>query len=160
MFGALRKFLFDDHSGAAGSGSGAVFHGDEKQVAEAALMFHVIAADGIVTDEEKQRLSLSLESHFNLTKSETQQLIETARDADTEAIDLFSFTRVLRRELDQEQRLRLVANLWDMVYADGVVHELEDNIVWRVAELLDVGSRDRMELKRRAKAAANSQDPE
>ncbi|MCB1450613.1 MAG: TerB family tellurite resistance protein [Nitratireductor sp.] len=159
MFSALKKFLFDDKSGTSGSGPG-VFDGDEKQIAEAALMFHVIAADGIVTEDEKQRLAQSLEAHFGLTQSQTAQLIEAARDADMEAIDLFSFTRILRRELDHEQRLQLVANLWDMVYADGVVHELEDNIVWRVAELLDVEARERMELKRRARAASNSESPE
>ena len=50
--------------------------------------------------------------------------------------------------MDQDQRLQLIRNLWEMVFADGVVHELEDNIVWRVAELLDVEARDRMEIKR------------
>ncbi|MCB1427725.1 MAG: TerB family tellurite resistance protein [Nitratireductor sp.] len=160
MFSALKKFLFDDHSGAASDTGEGSFRGDEIQIAEAALMFHVIAADGIVTEDERQRLSRSLEAHFGLTRSETDQLIEAARDADTEAIDLFSFTRVLRRGLDQDQRLQLVANLWDMVYADGVVHEIEDNIVWRVAELLDVETRDRMELKHRARAAANSENSE
>jgi hypothetical protein len=40
--------------------------------------------------------------------------------------------------------------MWDMAYADGQVHELEENIVWRVAELLGVPSRDRMQLKHQA----------
>ena len=35
-----------------------------------------------------------------------------------------------------------------MVFSDGEIHELEDNVVWRIAELLAVDKRDRMEIKR------------
>jgi uncharacterized tellurite resistance protein B-like protein len=73
--------------------------------------------------------------------------VEEARLADSEAVDLYTFTRTLKRELDPAARLSLVRELWQMVYADGQIHEFEDNIVWRVAELLDVEARDRMALK-------------
>jgi uncharacterized tellurite resistance protein B-like protein len=130
--------------GAEGSG----FSADEQQVAEAALMFHVIAVDGTVTDAEREHLTKVLSAKYNLDSDQLQALLEEARRANDEAIDLFQFTRVLRVELSHEERLTLIANLWEMVFADGVVHEFEDNIVWRVAELLDVDTRDRMELKR------------
>ncbi|GIL02659.1 MAG: hypothetical protein BroJett030_25580 [Alphaproteobacteria bacterium] len=127
------------------------FADDDKRVAEAALMFHVIAADGIVTDEEKRTLSQRVSRHFGLTDEEAAQLVQAAREADAEAIDLYRFTSTLKRELDYQQRLGLIEGLWEMVFADGVVHELEDNVVWRVAELLDVETRDRMELKQRVR---------
>jgi uncharacterized tellurite resistance protein B-like protein len=38
--------------------------------------------------------------------------------------------------------------MWSLVYADGKVHEFEDNVIWRVAELLGVSSQARMRLKR------------
>ncbi len=143
MFDKLKKLFF------AEADERDAIDVDDRQVAEAALMFHVIAADGIVTDEEKKTLASRITGHFGLSAAETAELIETAREADNEAIDLYRFTSTLKRELDYESRLELIASLWEMVYADGVVHELEDNIVWRVAELLDVNSRDRMEMKQR-----------
>ncbi|MEM7461227.1 MAG: TerB family tellurite resistance protein [Pseudomonadota bacterium] len=145
MFDSLKKLIFDRP---AEEDAPASFSADEKQLAEAALMFHVIAADGIVTDDERKTLSRLLSSQFGLGADETAALIEQARNADNEAIDLYGFTRVLKRSLTHEERLELVRNLWKMVFADGVVHEFEDNVVWRVAELLDVDSRDRMEIKR------------
>jgi uncharacterized tellurite resistance protein B-like protein len=42
-----------------------------------------------------------------------------------------------------------------MVYADGEVHEFEDNLVWRIAELLGVQSRDR--IARRARVAGRTE---
>ena len=146
MFEKLRNFFTGDTDTAKGT---ATFAADESQIAEAALMFHVIAADGVVTEDEKAQLSQSVSTHFGLSAKETEELIRVAKQADNEAIDLYRFTSTLKRELDYDARLELIENLWRMVYADGIVHELEDNIVWRVAELLEVNSRDRMLLKQR-----------
>ena len=44
-------------------------------------------------------------------------------------------------------RERIVEMMWQLVYADGSVHEFEDNVVWRVAELLGVSSQVRIRLK-------------
>jgi uncharacterized tellurite resistance protein B-like protein len=40
-----------------------------------------------------------------------------------------------------------------MVYADGGVSEFEANVMWRVADLLAVSSRDRIALRERVAAA-------
>ena len=42
----------------------------------------------------------------------------------------------------------------------GAADELEENIVWRIAELLGVSTRDRMELKRKSQAAGAEGLPE
>ncbi len=150
MFDALKKLVF---GGKNTKVAAAGFSADAKQLAEAALMFHVIAADGVVTGSERKRLSQVLSAEFGLSERDTKELIEDARRADSEAIDLFAFTQTLKRELDRDARLALIRRLWEMVYADGEVHEFEDNIVWRVAELLDIDSRARMELKREVRLA-------
>jgi uncharacterized tellurite resistance protein B-like protein len=42
----------------------------------------------------------------------------------------------------------MVEMLWEVAYADGVLHEFESNLVWRAAELLGVSTRDRVELRK------------
>ena len=66
---------------------------------------------------------------------------------ESESVDLFGFTNVLCRELDQDGRKRIVEMLWEVVMADGVIHEFELNLVWRTAELLGVSTRDRVTLR-------------
>ena len=56
-------------------------------------------------------------------------------------------------------RILLVEDLWEMVYADGELHEFEDNVVWRVAELLGVEARHRMMLKQRVKDRLGDDSP-
>lgn len=145
MFKIIRNFL-DDLEKADEPIK--VIH-SQKQLAEAALMYHVIAVDGVIHDEERQRMAEVLAQHFDLSEEETKALATDAKLAEHEAIDLYQFTAVLKNSLNEEDRISIIENLWEMVFADGVIHELEDNVVWRVAELLGVDSRDRMALKRR-----------
>ncbi len=145
MFEIIRKFV-DDLTAAEEPKE---FLHSKKQLAEATLMYHVIAVDGVIRDDEKSRMAEVLASHFQMDADETSELAKNARDAENEAIDLYKFTSALKYALSEEERIQIVENLWEMVFADGVVHELEDNVVWRIAELLAVSSRDRMTLKQK-----------
>lgn len=110
---------------------------------------HIVAVDGVVTEDEKRRLRECLRAHYGLSERETEELVEEATERDDDAVDLYSFTSVLKRELDEEGRREVVALMWEMVFADGTVNEFEDNVVWRVAELIGVSTRDRMLIRKR-----------
>lgn len=125
------------------------FTRDDPRVAMAALFFHVIEADGVVSSQEQETLREALKTEYDLDQRELEALLRAGRQAEDEAVDLFHFTSVLKRALDPEQKVGLVELLWELVYADGVRHELEDNMVWRIAELLGVSGRDRVLMRQR-----------
>lgn len=149
MFDVLKDFLrtigLDDSGSRMPSAR-------DPRVAAAALLLHVAQADGVVDDTELVRLTAALREEFGLGDAEAAIVARVGRKADAEAVDLFHFTSVLVQALDEAQRVRFVELLWTVVYADGTVHELEDNTVWRIAELLGVSTRDRMLAKRAAAA--------
>ncbi len=124
----------------------------DKNLAAAVLMVHIIAADGIVREEEEAKFHSILREHYAVSEKETLELAATAKKAQRESIDLYSFTSILKAELNESERLALVEDLWEMVYADGKVHEFEDNMVWRVAELIGILRHERMALKQRVLA--------
>jgi uncharacterized tellurite resistance protein B-like protein len=144
MFGAIQKVIRNLTADAEPG-----YDAADPQVATAALAVHAIAVDGIVDEPEKVKLREILKHHFGLDDQQTSELIAEARQRDLEAIDLYAFTSVLKRALDEDGRRRVVEMLWEVVYADGQVHEFEDNFIWRVAELLGVSSRERIALKKR-----------
>ena len=71
------------------------------------------------------------------------------RGRDGEAVDLYRFTSILMNTMSASDRIGFIEILWEMVYADGVRHELEDNVVWRISELLGVSGRDRVLMRQR-----------
>jgi uncharacterized tellurite resistance protein B-like protein len=131
---------------------------DDPHVAVAALMIHVMEADGERRAGERETLLAALAETFDVGGSELQAIIAAGEKADREAIDLYSFTSVLNRHLDEAGKKNLIAAMWEVVYADGELHELEDNVVWRVAELIGVDPRDRVELRREARRAMGAAD--
>lgn len=146
MLESLKKFIKDL---SLDKQSDQRFSEDDERLAVAALMFHIIAVDGDVEQQELDQLKAVLQQRYELSEEDTQELMELAQEKDNEAVDLYGFTSVLKKKLEPEQRLTVIEALWEMVYADGSVHEFEDNTIWRVAELLGVSSRDRMLLKQK-----------
>jgi uncharacterized tellurite resistance protein B-like protein len=127
---------------------------DDPRIAAAALMYHVMDADGVRQDAEWERLKQALTETFGVTGAALDELIAAGSAADEEAIDLYAFTSVLKRHLEPEQRVEFIGLMWNIAYADGQLDELEDNTLWRVADLLGVDSRDRVLERQRAKAGA------
>lgn len=123
---------------------------DDPRVAAAALLVHVAEADGAFSEEECGRLRTLLREKFAIGEREAAALVAEGRRADAEAIDLYGFTSVLMSRMDEGERLRFVDLLWSLIYADGEIHELEDNLAWRICELLGVSTEERMAAKRRA----------
>ncbi|MGA7428203.1 MAG: TerB family tellurite resistance protein [Rhodoplanes sp.] len=118
------------------------------RVAAAALMVHVATLDGELSPAERAKLHALLKARFKLEDNATEELIDAALAADHEAVDFYRFTSLLMRMMDEEQRRRIVAMMWEMAFADGNISEFEDNVMWRVADLLGVSNRDRIELRR------------
>ena len=150
MLNGLRQFIADVVSPhALGERD---FDDTGYQLAATALLIHVISLDGEPNEAERRKLHSLIESRFGLDRGSADHLIASATLVEGEAVDLYHFTSVLMRSLDDVGRLRIVEMMWELVYADGQVSEFEDNVVWRAADLLAVSSRDRIELKHRVGA--------
>lgn len=118
------------------------------RTALAALLIHASRIDGTEDPAEIERLNNLLRDHFQLSTSEVDRLVAEGRRRDAEAVDLYRFTSTLAERFDQEGRCAVVTMLWEVVLADGRLDDYEANLVWRVAELLGVSTRDRVELRR------------
>lgn len=131
----------------------------DERLATAALLVHTVAVDGDIKARERKAMREALIEAFGLSRGEADDLIEQARQKDAEAVDLYGFTSILKRSLDQAGRERVIAMMWRIVYADGGVHEFEDNMVWRVAELLGVPARDRIRLRKAIQGRSETDEP-
>jgi uncharacterized tellurite resistance protein B-like protein len=139
------KSLFADLTGGK---EAAHFQENDYRLAAAALLVHVATLEGALEPASRAKLHALLKSRFELSDDLTEELIDVAVMADHEAIDFYHFTSLLNRALNEEGRQRIVEMMWEMVYADGRVSEFEENVMWRVSDLLGVSTRERIELRR------------
>lgn len=122
----------------------AVLH--EPKLAVAALLVHLAAVDGAVKGEEREAIKHALMDYYELEESDVERLVAEATRRDAEAVDFYRFTSALTA-LSDEEKLQIVRMMWQVVFADKKNHELEDNMVWRIAELIHVSARDRTILR-------------
>ncbi|HML08226.1 MAG TPA: TerB family tellurite resistance protein [Xanthobacteraceae bacterium] len=125
------------------------FADDDYRLAAGALLVHAAAIDGEISPRERDKLHAVVKRRFGLDDALADELIDKATVAEQEAVDLYHFTSQLNRALDEAGRARVIEMMWEIVFADGRRDELEDNLLWRAADLLGVSPRERIELRRR-----------
>lgn len=127
---------------------------DDPRVAAAALLVHVMNADGVRQDVEWERIKAAIGEAYSVSGKVLDEIARAGEAADNEAVDLYAFTSVLNRHLDEQARVSFVRLMWEVVFADGELHELEDNTIWRVAELIGVDRRDRIRTRQEVQRKA------
>ena len=125
------------------------FAEDDYRLAAAAMLVHTAAIDGEMSQSERDKLHAVIKQRFALDDATTDELITKATVAEHESVDLYHFTHQLNRALDDDGRAKIVEMMWEIVYADGQRDELEDNLIWRAADLLGVSAHERIALRRR-----------
>ncbi len=146
MFDTLKTFLGEL---ADGRKSASLFAENDYRLAAAALLVHATTIDGVVSNTERRLLHDLLQRRFALDERATAELIDKATEADREAIDLYHFTSLINRTCDLEGRLRIVEMMWEIVFADGRATEFEENLLWRVSDLLGISANERIALRQR-----------
>src|SRR6202011_6167202 len=154
MLDGLRHFIADVISPTAQETRS--FDDTGYRLAATALLIHVISLDGEPSEVEKRKLHSLLETSFGLDPGAADRLIASATLVEGEAVDLYHFTSVIMRSVDEQGRLRIVELMWGRSHAAGPANEFEDSAVWRAAGLLGVSSRDRIDLKHRVAGAQSA----
>ncbi|WEX77232.1 TerB family tellurite resistance protein [Sinorhizobium numidicum] len=154
MFERFRAFLEEL------TGSAARIDKGDPRVAVIGLCFQVMEADGAVRTSERRKMRAVIKEHYQLDDAALNALVEAGETAESEAIDFFQFTSEIKRHLSEEQRIELVGKLWEIVYADGLRSEMEDHVIWRIADLLGVSGRDRVLKRQQAAAKINAVEEE
>ncbi len=146
MFEAFRNLITDLGDGGKHPER---FDETDYRLAAAALLIHAATIDGLMSQIERDKLQRVIKQRFELDDAAADELVEKATAAEREAIDLYKFTARLNRSLNEAGRARIVEMLWQIVCADGIVTEFEDNLVWRAADLLGITRNERIALKQR-----------
>lgn len=111
-------------------------------LAAVALMVEIIAVDDEQHEAEKAMLRQLVVERFNMDQDKADALIQQAETALQESTDFYHFTSTINREFSDEEKVELMASLWQLSYADEHIHELEQHVIRKLARLLHVSHKD------------------
>lgn len=150
MFKTL-KALFDDQVSKVESSQSPF---TALELACAVLLIEVAMADDDFSDVERTSIRHILQYQFHITPSLIEDLLNTAQQAYKDSIDHFQFTRHLSDNYDYNERLKFIAALWKLAYADNALDMMEEYRIRRFCDLLFIDHSDFIRLKLQAKSAA------
>lgn len=117
------------------------------QRAAAVLLAIAARLDGHAALDERESIVRLLRVRLGVEDAEA--LVDEADEAALASTDFYQVTRVIKDGLAADQRAGIIEMLWEVVYADGKVHDYEANLIRRVAGLLQVEDRDAGEARKR-----------
>lgn len=120
--------------------------------AVAALLVEAARADEDYTDEERTLIDRMLASKFGLSPGEAAAVRVEAEGAQAAANDLYSFSRVVKSELDQEGKIQLIEDMWVIALSDDNSEPYEEMIIRRLIGLIHLDDTDSTLARRRAAA--------
>jgi len=117
------------------------------QTAIAALLITVASSDETFGPQEKRQLRDIFTDHLDMKGAEADELIRHASAESEDAVDMHRFVRVINEDLDNTQRKDILKYAWQMVLADGEIHEREDHIIRRLGPLLGISRSESLSIR-------------
>jgi uncharacterized tellurite resistance protein B-like protein len=131
MLDKIRAFF---SNGTAESGdSEAVLH-----LAAAVLLFEIAKSDQSIDEAEIVRLRATLKREWQLDDTDVGSLLDYVRESPDTGESLNQQVDLINRNFAPERKLNLVRGLWQVACADGQIHRLEEQLIIRLAGLLQV----------------------
>jgi len=115
-----------------------------------ALLVEAASVDGNIGEEEKSHISLILKKQLNIKETEANEILKEAIIKSQDQIEIWSKTHDIRKEMNYEERLKIVELMWEIVLVDQVLDVFESQLMRRVAGLLFVSDFDSGSCKKRA----------
>ena len=146
MFGRLKVLLADP--AALGTLSGR----DDRRYAAAGLLVVAARMDAVFSEPERRAILDLLSDRFCLTEADAGGLMAVAESRAEQSQQIFPLTRIVEQSFSPAERIDLMEMLWEVVYADGRLHEYEANLLRRIAGLIHVSDADSGAARKRVLA--------
>ena len=100
------------------------------------LMIEAANTDGEVTQEELNKISHSLINVFKEDPKAVEVSLTKAFENKDNSRSLYYYTSKLNKSYSNENKIKLIEVLWEIILADNEIHDFETNLIRRLAGLL------------------------
>jgi uncharacterized tellurite resistance protein B-like protein len=125
---------------------------EQVRLAAAALLVEAAWLDQDFDDTERRHIVDLVRGRFGLARQEAETLVAAAEHEVHSATQILPFTRVIKDRFSHDERIEMVEMLWQVVYADGVLHDHETALMRQIGGLVYVTDQERGAARKRALA--------
>ncbi|HID39215.1 MAG TPA: TerB family tellurite resistance protein [Calditrichaeota bacterium] len=150
MFSSIEHF-FKDKFQITVSDSDPVKEERSLMISTAVLFLEMAYSDFEVSKEEIIKIRATLKDFFSLEEREIDELLSFAEESRKQRNDIWQFTNLLKDNLNHEQKLRILEQLWELIFSDQKVDKYEDALIRKITNLLGLDHADMISAKFKAR---------
>lgn len=121
------------------------------RVATCAVLVEMANSDDNFTIEERDHIIEVLKNRFELSSDEAHELIEIAEEELKGSIDIYGFTKTIKQSYSEKDRIKVLEEIWKLVYTDGELSGREDTLAHKLSFLLGLTHKQLIDAKLKAK---------
>ena len=114
------------------------------------LLIEAANADGNITQDELNKISISLINVFKENSKKVEESLVKALDNKDNSKSLYFYTSKINKFFSDKKKIMLIEVLWEVIISDDEIHDFESNLIRRLAGLLYISDVDCGNAKIRA----------
>jgi len=114
------------------------------------LMIEAANSDGDIGTEEIQKIKESLTNTFKENPEEVDSVLGQSIQNSNNSKSLYYYSSRINKNYSDEQKIKLIEILWEIVLADGQLHDYESSIIRRLSGLLYISDINSGNARKRA----------
>ncbi|MDA9204095.1 TerB family tellurite resistance protein [Gammaproteobacteria bacterium] len=112
------------------------------------LMFEIAISDGSL---DKTELSILKQRAAKISTDgeKTSDIIKKVIDETEVSSSLYPTVKEINKDFSIDQKKEMLQNLWELVAADGVINHYEENLFFKIADLIKIKRSQANQIKQR-----------
>ena len=117
------------------------------KLATTCLLTKVAFADEYLDPKEERIIREILADFFSIETEEINKLFKDSNQLLEKSTDIFSFGQLLNQNFTKEDKIDLIGCIFEVAFADGELHHLENHTIKKVAHILNIEHKDLITVK-------------
>ena len=120
------------------------------------ILLEAAHSDYNCTSEEMAHVVETLRSMYGLPEEYMGELMAMAHSEREQAVDLHRFTRFVNEKMSRQEKMELLAGIWRVILADGVIDKYEEHFARKITDLLWLDHKDFIAAKKKARGLSKN----
>ena len=117
------------------------------KLATTCLLTKVAFADEYLDPKEERIIREILADFFSIGTEEINKLFKDSNQLLEKSTDIFSFGQLLNQHFTKEDKIDLIGCIFEVAFADGELHHLENHTIKKIAHILNIEHKDLITVK-------------
>jgi len=101
------------------------------------LMFEIAISDGNI-DKAELSILKKRASQIGSVGEKSSEIIKKVIDETEHSSSLYPTIQEINKDFSMAQKKEILQNLWELVAADGIINHYEENLFFKIAELIKI----------------------